>query len=96
LRRHDLERLTAAVVGAEDVRRGKPHAEPYRLALEQGGLPPESGLAVEDSPNGARSALAAGLATYVITLGGEPHPRVPGARGFIRRLDELLPLLEGA
>jgi HAD superfamily hydrolase (TIGR01509 family) len=50
-------------VSVEDVTRGKPDPEPYRLALERIGRSPDRALAVEDGPLGARSATEAGIAT---------------------------------
>lgn len=94
LANHGLERLVAAVVGADMVRRGKPDPGPYRLALDLAGVPPGRGLAVEDSPLGARSAIGAGIPTWIV---GPPaqRPRVEGAAGYVARLDELVGRLDG-
>jgi len=54
------------VVAAEDVARGKPDPEPYRLACERLGLGPAEVLAVEDSPAGVASARAAGCHTAAL------------------------------
>lgn len=71
-----LERLSpevrdafACVITGEDVRRKKPDPEVYVLALEGLGLPPERCLALEDSANGVRAAVAAGL--RVVAAPGE-------------------------
>ena len=50
----------------EDYQRSKPNPEPYRLALSRVGLPPEACLAIEDSPRGLESAVAAGLRCIVV------------------------------
>jgi len=50
----------------EDYGRSKPDPEPYRLALSRVGLPPEACLAIEDSPRGLESAVAAGLRCIVV------------------------------
>ena len=52
-----------AVVTADDVTRGKPDPEGYRLALEAlgGGLAPQDVVAFEDTEAGVDSAKAAGL-----------------------------------
>src|SRR5690242_15626818 len=47
-----------AVVCGEDVVRAKPAPDPYLRAAAAIGLPPSCCLAVEDSPNGIRSAAA--------------------------------------
>lgn len=50
----------ATTVVGDEVTKGKPHPEPYLLAAEKLGVDPRECLAIEDSPTGARSALAAG------------------------------------
>jgi HAD superfamily hydrolase (TIGR01509 family) len=49
----------------DQVRAKKPAPDIYRLALDTMGVAPERAIAVEDSANGLRSALAAGLWTLV-------------------------------
>ncbi len=44
----------------------KPDPELYVQALEQLGVSANEAIAMEDSPNGARAALAAGLHTVVV------------------------------
>jgi HAD superfamily hydrolase (TIGR01509 family) len=62
----DLVSAFAAVVTRADVARGKPHPDLYLEAAARLGVAPEAGLAVEDSPAGARAALAAGMPVVVI------------------------------
>ncbi|HRE00661.1 MAG TPA: HAD family phosphatase [Ilumatobacteraceae bacterium] len=51
-----------AVIAGDDVPagQGKPHPTPYRLGAAAAGVDPHDCLAIEDSPTGATSALAAG------------------------------------
>src|SRR5215217_2721987 len=49
----------AAVVTRADVARGKPHPDLYLEAARRLGVAPGECLALEDSPTGARAALAA-------------------------------------
>ena len=51
---------------ADTVKNVKPDPELYLQALEQLGVQAHEAIAIEDSPNGARAALAAGLQTIVI------------------------------
>lgn len=48
-------------VCGDDVRRKKPDAEAYSLALQRLGLAPGDALAIEDSPAGLAAAVAAGV-----------------------------------
>ncbi len=57
-----------AVVAGDDVTEGKPHPEPYETAAALLGVAPGDCLALEDSPTGVRSALAAGC--HVVAI---PH-----------------------
>ncbi len=50
----------------EMVTHSKPNPEIYRMACNSLTLEPEVCVAVEDSPNGARAALAAGMRTILI------------------------------
>jgi HAD superfamily hydrolase (TIGR01509 family) len=60
-----LERFEVVVCG-EDVSRKKPDPEAYVLALRRLQLPAELCIAVEDSANGLRAALGAGIATVIV------------------------------
>lgn len=51
---------------ADSVPKGKPAPDVYLYAAEQLGINPEDCLALEDSPNGARSAISAGMTCYVV------------------------------
>jgi HAD superfamily hydrolase (TIGR01509 family) len=50
-----------ALVGAEDVKRGKPYPDLYLLAAEKLGVPPSDCIVVEDSEVGIDAAQAAGM-----------------------------------
>lgn len=54
-----------SVVG-DDVERGKPHPDPYLLAAEKLGVDITRCLAIEDSPTGVASALAAGATVLAV------------------------------
>jgi len=54
------------VVSAHGTKRGKPYPEPYLFACDEIGVSPEETIAVEDSPNGALSAIAAGCNTVMV------------------------------
>jgi HAD superfamily hydrolase (TIGR01509 family) len=54
------------VVTGDRVERGKPEPDIYLLALELMGVPASEAIAVEDSPNGLRAAVSAGLPTLIV------------------------------
>lgn len=61
-----------AAVSSEQVGAGKPAPDVYLRAAELLGVPPAECAAVEDTTNGLRSALAAGMAVYAV-----PNPHFP-------------------
>ena len=73
-----------AVVTGEVCERGKPHPEPYLRAAEALGVRPEDCVAVEDSPTGVASAVAAGVPVVAV-----PHAVVVPARAGVTVLDGL-------
>lgn len=54
------------VIGGDMVQNGKPDPEIYLTACEQLGVHPAETYAVEDSPNGIRSAHGAGMRTVMV------------------------------
>jgi HAD superfamily hydrolase (TIGR01509 family) len=61
LRRHAVRELLDVVVAREDVRKVKPDPELFLLAASRLGVAPGACVVFEDSPNGMRAALAAGM-----------------------------------
>ncbi len=57
----DLMQSLDIVLTREDVEHPKPDPEIYRLAAEKLGVQPEDCLVLEDSPNGVRAGVAAGM-----------------------------------
>lgn len=51
---------------AHDVPHGKPAPDVYLFAAEKLNVAPERCLALEDSPNGARAAVAAGMTCFAV------------------------------
>jgi HAD superfamily hydrolase (TIGR01509 family) len=66
LERAGLLPFFGAVCGGDEVARGKPEPDLYRLAIERLGVDARRCIAFEDSDYGARAALAAGLAVVVV------------------------------
>jgi len=55
------------IIGADDVARSKPAADPYVAAVNRLGVPASAAVAIEDSRWGLTSARAAGLRTIGVT-----------------------------
>jgi len=88
LRALGLRQRFAALVAAEDDRRGKPDPEPYRVAADRLGLPPRACLAIEDTREGIRAARAAGMVCVGVA---HTHPAAELAEAdvVVTTLDEL-------
>jgi HAD superfamily hydrolase (TIGR01509 family) len=61
LRRHEIRDLLDVVVARDDVRNVKPDPELFLLAASRLGVAPGACVVFEDSPNGMRAAIAAGM-----------------------------------
>ena len=72
-----LRPLFAALVSSEEVPRGKPSPDVYEEAARRLGVDPAACIAVEDSSNGIRAAVAAGMA--VVALPNPTYPPRPDA-----------------
>ena len=83
----------SVTICGDDVRRGKPDPEPYRLAADKLGVPTTGCVVLEDSPTGIAAARAAGCP--VIAVPSVPVPPGPGLV-TVRSLEEVgIDLLEG-
>lgn len=63
----DFEAFDVVIAG-DDATRPKPYPDPYLQACEALELTPANVVAIEDSPNGLRSAVASGAATIGVPL----------------------------
>ena len=66
LRRHGIRELLDVVVARDDVTRVKPDPELFLLAARRLDVAPERCVVFEDSPNGMRAALAAGMSCVAV------------------------------
>lgn len=80
-----------AIASSDEVERGKPSPDVYLLAAERLGVDPDRCLAIEDSSNGIRAAVAAGMTTIAVpTRAYPPAPdALASARLVLRSLEEL-------
>ena len=78
------------------VTKGKPDPEIYLTASQALGLPPENCMALEDSPNGIRSAYAAGCKAVMIPDLSEPEDDLkPLLYACVPGLADVIPILKG-
>lgn len=83
-----------AVAGGDEVTRGKPDPAVYQLATRRLGVDTGRCIAFEDSENGARAALAAGLKLVLVPDVKPPSPTLQQASLHqLESLHDALPLL---
>ena len=80
-----------AIVSSDEVERGKPSPDVYLLAAKRLGVDPDRCLAIEDSSNGIRAAVAAGMATIAVPTQAYPPSQevLALARLVLSSLEEL-------
>lgn len=89
LERLGIRNYFEVVITADDVFQTKPHPEIYQKALNELGLLPSEALAIEDAPQGIRSAQEAGIRAVWVT---HEEPRCAPPQNIVARVkawDEL-------
>lgn len=81
--------LVGVVVSTEEVARGKPAPDGYVTACAHLGVDPATAVAIEDSTNGLKSALAAGMKVVAV-----PPLFHPPAADLLSRVDAVLTTLD--
>ncbi len=76
LRKLDIYDEFDKIISAVMVRQGKPAPDIYLYACEQAGRSPGECIAVEDSPNGVRSAAAAGCRVIMVPDLSQPDEKL--------------------
>lgn len=85
-----LSEVLEVTVSTEEVERGKPAPDGFLRAAELLGVPAADCVAIEDSTNGVKSALAAGMT--VVTIPPHFHPPAAEILAQTRVLDSLTEL----
>ena len=82
------------VLTREDVTKPKPDPEIYLLAAEKLGVEPGECLVIEDSPNGARAGVAAGMNVIAVatpfTVSGLHSSQVVEHTWVVHEADQLV------
>jgi HAD superfamily hydrolase (TIGR01509 family) len=68
-----IQDIFHTIVLADDCPAGKPDPAPYQVALQKLGITSAQAIAVEDSPSGIRSAVAAGIRTIGVASTHDPQ-----------------------
>ena len=84
--RQTVPAVFETIVTGDAVSRGKPFPDPYWQAAAELGVLPAGCLAIEDSPNGVASALAAGIVTVAVP-GAATVPAQPGLSRVVSLAD---------
>lgn len=87
--RCDLLKYFDFVLTAADFPRVKPNPDPYLMAIDRSGRPPDECIAVEDSERGLQSATAAGIRCIVIPTPMTRGCSFSGAYRVIDRIDQI-------
>lgn len=94
LSKFNLLEFFEVIVTSEDVRRGKPHPDPYIVTTEKLNERPENCLVIEDSDNGIISAKGAGCWTCgIITTFSRDRLESSGANIVVSNFQELSKIL---
>lgn len=87
-----LQSYITCIIAGDRITQGKPHAEPYLLALKELVCLPSCAVAIEDSKQGAQSAIAAGVNTFML-MGKNTDVGLPEKVNPIKTLEDLIGLL---
>lgn len=88
VKRIGLEGYFDRFISAHMVKEGKPSPDIYAFACEELGIAPDEAIAVEDSPNGVKSAYAAGCKVIMVPDQTEPDEEI--SQMLYARVDTLL------
>ena len=100
LRLTGIHEAFSFVIGGDQVTRGKPAPDIYLRGVDKLGLPAKTCLALEDSENGVRAAVAAGLRVIQVpdlkapsdeflTLGHEVLPSLGAVKEYLMGLGDV-------
>jgi len=89
-----LESFFDAVVDSVEAGAGKPDPAIFQLAQKKLGVPGKDCIVVEDSTNGIKAALAAGIYCIAFNGPGSEHQDQSAANWIIRHFDEIMAKFE--
>lgn len=95
LRQAELIDYFAAIASGDEVERGKPSPDVYLLAAQRLGVDPARCLAFEDSDNGARAALQAGMRVVIVPDLIQPQAELAAQCTLLESLEQAQVLCDG-
>ncbi len=88
IKEHDMEQYFEVMICGDTVEHSKPEPDIYLKACKALGLSPDKCIAIEDSPNGIRSAYAAGM--FPIMVPDLVQPTADIEKMIYRKYDSLI------
>lgn len=88
-----IRSLFDCIVSGDNVKKGKPHPEPYLKAAKELNLKPLECLVVENAPFGIESAKKAGMVCFALTT-SLPREYLKSADYVVESLDEISLIIE--
>ena len=92
LKRADITDYFQVIVGGDMVEHSKPEPDIYLKACSSLGVNPEKSIAIEDSPNGIRSAKSAGMLPIMVPDMIQPSEEITAI--LYRQYESLLDVME--
>jgi HAD superfamily hydrolase (TIGR01509 family) len=89
LEKNQLTGMFGAIIGAESVKNGKPHPEPYQVALTRLQCRAEKSIGVEDSVAGVESVTCAKLKAVAYVPANSRQTGFSSEAQIVRKLSEL-------
>lgn len=86
--RNGLRKYFSLIITRSEVTKSKPDPESYNVCCEQLNISKESCIVFEDTINGVKSAVAAGLTCFAIQNNTEEHERLSIANRLFLNLNE--------
>lgn len=91
----NIKKYFDKVISAKQVEHGKPAPDVYLHAISEVGLPTEHCIAIEDSPNGANSAISAGLNVIMVPDLTEPDEELSKKLyAKVKSIEEIIKYIE--
>lgn len=89
LQQNNAQQWVSSISSCESIEHSKPAPDIFLHAAKELGLPPENCLVIEDSPNGVKAGLAAGMTVIAFNNTDYPPLNISAADKIIDCFDDL-------